>query len=457
MSNFLDYLTYYFLFIVQFIVIQLISLPDHVQKRDKFLFRIVIYISVCLASSTWYCFNLAIPYLPAYSDATLRTFIYFCSTLFGFLFMFTVCAFALRIPFKLKIKDVLFISIVSYTVQHLTHKIEYLIFSGYIDRIDAISKIDSNIITSIKFVVLLFTYLIVDLCFYFFYSKKYKNHYQDSINSHFVIFVTSIILVITIVFNTVFLFYNEDSTGVMSFVIDIFSLLMCLIILYVIVGRIELGESKKEKIALEQAYENKLKQYEISKESIDYINIKCHDLRKQVRFLKQSNETISKEELDKIEKAISIYDTSVNTGNDVLDSILMEKTLLCKKNKIEFTTMIDGKLLSNLKIEDIYSLFCNILDNAIEASTKLDDPNKKTISLVVNKEKCFINITCENYFNGDVQFNNDGSIKTSKSDKSFHGFGTKSIQYVVKNLNGKCRFYTDSDIFKVKVLIPFNN
>lgn len=119
--------------------------------------------------------------------------------------------------------------------------------------------------------------------------------------------------------------------------------------------------------------------------------------------------------------------------------------------------MIDGKLLSNLKIEDIYSLFCNILDNAIEASTKLDDPNKKTISLVVNKEKCFINITCENYFNGDIQFNSDGSIKTSKSDKIFHGFGTKSIQYVVKNLNGKCRFYTDSDIFKVKVLIPINN
>lgn len=119
--------------------------------------------------------------------------------------------------------------------------------------------------------------------------------------------------------------------------------------------------------------------------------------------------------------------------------------------------MIDGKLLSNLKIEDIYSLFCNILDHAIEVSTKLDDPNKKTIFLVVSKEKCFISITCENYFSGYVQFNNDGSIKTSKSDKNFHGFGTKSIQSVTKNLNGKCCFYTDSDIFKVKALIPIDN
>lgn len=76
------------------------------------------------------------------------------------------------------------------------------------------------------------------------------------------------------------------------------------------------------------------------------INIKCHDLRKQIRYLKANNKgSISNEELTKIENAIRIYDTSIKTGNDVIDTILQEKSLIMNKNGIVGTFLINGESL----------------------------------------------------------------------------------------------------------------
>ncbi|MBS5888285.1 MAG: GHKL domain-containing protein [Clostridium sp.] len=44
--------------------------------------------------------------------------------------------------------------------------------------------------------------------------------------------------------------------------------------------------------------------------------------------------------------------------------------------------------------------------------------------------------------------------KTSKDDKNYHGYGTKSIVYVIKKLHGKVSFTADESTFTVKAVIP---
>lgn len=60
--------------------------------------------------------------------------------------------------------------------------------------------------------------------------------------------------------------------------------------------------------------------------------------------------------------------TLVHTGNDALDAILSEKGLACEQGGIAFRCMADGAAVGFMAPTDIYSLFGNALDNAIEAS-----------------------------------------------------------------------------------------
>ena len=154
-----------------------------------------------------------------------------------------------------------------------------------------------------------------------------------------------------------------------------------------------------------------------------------------------------------IEKATRIYETNFDTGNSTLNIALSEKSLVAKKYNIELTSLVDGEALINLKPGDIYSLFTNILDNAIEAVKQVKDIDKRVISLVVSKERGFLEIREVNYiFKKPVFINN--MPQTTKLNTNLHGFGTKSIEYIVYKYNGKVNFKVLDDKFYLNILIP---
>lgn len=81
-------------------------------------------------------------------------------------------------------------------------------------------------------------------------------------------------------------------------------------------------------------------QYNLSRENIDIINRKCHDLKHQVSALRfVSNPQQRESSLREIEELVMIYDTAAETGNKVLDTVLTEKALLCEENHISYTCM----------------------------------------------------------------------------------------------------------------------
>ena len=103
------------------------------------------------------------------------------------------------------------------------------------------------------------------------------------------------------------------------------------------------------------------------KENIDLINIKCHDMKHKIRLL-TNGKNFSNEERESIDKSITIYDSSLKTGNEALDVILTEKAFICNEKNVKFTCVIDGTLISFINETDIFSLFGNIMDNALNAT-----------------------------------------------------------------------------------------
>ena len=81
---------------------------------------------------------------------------------------------------------------------------------------------------------------------------------------------------------------------------------------------------------------NMEEQQKMSRESIDIINIKCHDLKyrlKKIPLIEDEQE--QQEYIDEIRNAITIYDNYYQTGNRALDLVLTEKSLICEEKKIK--------------------------------------------------------------------------------------------------------------------------
>ena len=211
---------------------------------------------------------------------------------------------------------------------------------------------------------------------------------------------------------------------------------------------------RQELDQVQNVLQNQYVQYKQSRESIDLINYKYHDLKHQIAYLKAEEDPEKRGQmLKKMEEEIRLYDAQNKTGNKVLDTILTAKSLYCAKHEIAFTCVADGTLLDFMETPDICSIFGNALDNAIESELKVSDKEKRLIHVSVSMQKAFILIHFENYYEGELQYE-QGNLKTQKEDKASHGYGLKSIRYTVEKYDGAVSIDTDNNWFDLKVLIP---
>ncbi|MCC8065273.1 MAG: ATP-binding protein [Clostridiales bacterium] len=195
-------------------------------------------------------------------------------------------------------------------------------------------------------------------------------------------------------------------------------------------------------------------QYELSKENISIINQKCHDLKHQVSALRLVRDQDAQEAgLRELESAVLIYDAVSKTGNEVLDTVLTEKSLLCEKNGISWTCMADGGLLDFMQAVDLYTLFGNALDNAIESSQAVEEPEQRTVAVAVRNRHGAAFIQIENYYAQPIRLQ-DGLPLTTKPDAENHGYGLKSIRSITERYGGVMDIATEDSIFRLNILIP---
>lgn len=211
---------------------------------------------------------------------------------------------------------------------------------------------------------------------------------------------------------------------------------------------------RKELEAVQNVLQNQYVQYKQSRESIELINYKYHDLKHQIAVLRSEEDPKKREEfLNRMEEEIRQYEAQNKTGNKVLDTVLTTKSLYCTKHGITFTCVADGTLLDFMDVMDICSIFGNALDNAIECEVKIPEKEKRLIHVTVSKQKQFLILRFENYCEETLQYQ-EGTPVTTKKEKEFHGYGLKSIQYTVNKYEGAVSVNLEDNWFELKVLIP---
>lgn len=258
-------------------------------------------------------------------------------------------------------------------------------------------------------------------------------------------------LLVVIILSSVRDNYAGESFALMV-VSRLFSVFCCIFLLWIRSVVLEQSAMEQERETLVRLHQQELEQYQQRRENIELINIKCHDLRHRIEDWERRGGQADSAELQEMKEIVNIYDANLKTGNDTLDTILTERSLYCEKHGIRLSCMADGSKLGFLSVGEIYSLFANALENAIEAVSKLEDEAARNISFIVRENRGMLVINIDNCYSGELTFE-DGLPKTTKSDEGYHGYGMKSIRLIAQQYGGEATVAAD-ELFHLSVLIP---
>ena len=263
---------------------------------------------------------------------------------------------------------------------------------------------------------------------------------------------TLIIATITIFICSILSFNIGNLEGLrQNIVVRLYGVIAALFALYSMLSQLHSRRVQHENQVIEELMRHEKRQHELSKQNIDIINLKCHDLKHQIGLLEHMSDSQRRESIKVLQSAVMLYDSNIKTGNDALDLIFNEKNLICAKYNIRISYLVDGTLLQFINIADLHSLFGNILDNAIESVITEKEEDKRTINISVTQRGNMVHVHAANYCAAAPQFV-DGMPVSTKQDKNFHGFGTKSIKYITEQYGGKLICYFKDNKYILDIL-----
>lgn len=226
----------------------------------------------------------------------------------------------------------------------------------------------------------------------------------------------------------------------------IYPMAMCVFALLVQIGLSRTLALREENEVMRRVVREEARRYEISRENRELLNIKFHDLKYRLAALEGR---LPREELDGISRAINIYDRDVNTGSEVMDVILAEKHVRCDGLGISLTCMGDFGALEGMTAGDEYAFFGNAIDNAIEAVSRLENRDKRQISVTVEKRGDPVMVTVANFYDGNILME-DGEIRTTKEgEQGYHGFGIRSMRAIAERYGGGLSVAADGELFSL--------
>lgn len=406
------------------------------RRRNHFWLWLVLCLSCFIGFA--YSWSL-IPYINSVTSI-IFSILFFFIAFFGLIGSLMAC-------FKVNIQAAMFLGTAGYAMQHFTYKLIQIVI-GSIEK-----GIPSFVDNNYGIYGIYASFVIISLpIFYNMFGKKIHNNETLIIEDSRLLIISIILIICTVILNLIYESFVKVSNLTLFIVGCLFDMVCCFLTLFIEFEMLKSKEISEAYVQMKTIWESEKKQLEISKENMDYMKILAHDLKHE---LNESTLLISKDKVDELNRRIAAFGNSIKTENDILDLVIAERTLIVQKENINLSIIADGSVLSNMKQSDCYSLFMNIMDNAIDA-VKVLPKDQREISLAVRESMGMILIHEVNPFKGTLNFK-DGLPQTTKGDSMYHGLGTKSIKGIVDSYSGDCEIsIKDNNIYVLNILLPKN-
>ncbi|MDR2559862.1 MAG: GHKL domain-containing protein [Oscillospiraceae bacterium] len=196
------------------------------------------------------------------------------------------------------------------------------------------------------------------------------------------------------------------------------------------------------------------------KSQIEYaesVSVLKHDLKNHIIALKSlldggKCEAAQKHIDSLIEQADAVK--TVNTNNFMIDAIINYKMNYAVTHNICCRTSLKIPQRLMLDSEAACVLLGNLLDNAIEASLKIEE-DRRFINIKMTYDKGNLYILVSNAYDGGELIFKDEKLQTTKKNKKEHGIGLNSVAMILKKYNSNLDISIDFDkkIFTAESLL----
>ena len=184
-----------------------------------------------------------------------------------------------------------------------------------------------------------------------------------------------------------------------------------------------------------------------------------HDIHSHFQYLMACIESGEIEQADTyLRERVTDLDAmslAISTGNPVIDAILNVKAHVANSESIAVD--VDAHIPEHLPIADVdlVVIIGNILDNAIEASSHLDENEERRIKVVASIRNRTLMMTVINAFT-DVSSKKGIRSLTRKFKGEENGLGLKIVSDRVTACGGYVTTKTSDHIFETGIIIPIS-
>ncbi len=233
----------------------------------------------------------------------------------------------------------------------------------------------------------------------------------------------------------------------------LFMMIPILCLMYIIFMVFDFFEGYSQRVeidSLKEIMSEREANYRALKESNEQIRIMRHDMNKHLKVI---TDLIAKNKNDEAQKYIDAlndenknFSNYVYTNNEAFDTAVNIECQKAKAAGVDFKSFVGVNGEIKMEDTDITKLFCNLLDNAVEAAEKTKE---RFVSVYVTQNGTDLIVSVKNA-SDEVDLSD---LKTTKSDDRYHGYGLKSIDLVVEKYNGTVKRSYQNGLFETDIVL----
>ena len=174
-------------------------------------------------------------------------------------------------------------------------------------------------------------------------SKKLKDISSIELTDKSIFVISAAAFLIVLVLNSFANIYAADTAATAVFV-KLLLALCCIFVLIIYVNKVEAASAKHELDIITKLNDREYRYYNKLKENMDLIDIKCHDIKHYIAAAGSGTAI----DLSELSKQVNIYDDTIKTGNEILDTLLSERSLYCAEHKISLAVCKDKNEIRTL-------------------------------------------------------------------------------------------------------------
>ena len=246
----------------------------NLKRRDHFLLRVLLSVLFCLGVS------FAFPIL--YYNAIYLSFMCFCFAAVSF--------FALLFCFDCKAINLVFCVLSGYATEHIAYSIYQLLMVLTLldggNSLNIYGSGDSVDLNGLVLSIYIEIYVVVYLLSYLIFGRQMKKDNDFYLTNTWLFLLLLLLFVSAVTLNAI-LVYSCDikENRIPLGVTFTYSIINCILVLSLMFKLKDDKKTKKELEVVKHLWNEDKEHYELAKENIKIINIKCHDLKHQIRAI----------------------------------------------------------------------------------------------------------------------------------------------------------------------------